>query len=287
MKILFVNTWMHPKNMNSLLNYKSIQVEVIHSVTEIDKYDLSKFDCVYSPSTPIDVSKYPNVRFIFGPHFSVFPDNKLQYIQSPNSSYIILSGWVKKIWKSYEICHSINLADIPFGVDTEKFNEIAPIQARDLIFIYFKSRHPAELEFIVKFLANNGIHNVKVFHYEKKYAEDEYIHYLQRSKCGIWIGRHESQGFALEEALSCNVPLFVWNVKSMNQEYGQRYLDIPATTIPYWDDRCGEYFYDISEFKDKIQLFFDKLDSYRPREFVLENLSMSVCEKYFMDLVRS
>ena len=32
------------------------------------------FDVVYSPSQPLNVEKYPDVKFIFGPHFSVFPE---------------------------------------------------------------------------------------------------------------------------------------------------------------------------------------------------------------------
>jgi hypothetical protein len=38
------------------------------------------------------------------------------------------------------------------------------------------------------------------------------------------------------------VPLLVWNVSSMNQEQNSSYNNIPATTIPYWNESCGEYF---------------------------------------------
>ena len=66
---------------------------------------------------------------------------------------------------------------------------------------------------------------------------------IANSKYGIILDAHESQGFAIEEALSCNVPLLVWNVSSMSQEEGGNYQHIPATSIPYWDKRCGENFY--------------------------------------------
>jgi len=284
MKILFVNTWMHAKNMHSLISYKSISLEIIHSMSELENYDLTQFDCVYSPTDPIDVSKYPGVRFIFGPHFSVFPSEKLLSIKSSKTSYLVLSNWNKKIWQSYDICDNLNLVDIPFGVDTDKFCETQPIQQRNSVFIYYKSRQPAELEFIEKTLQQNNIH-YRIFGYHQRYHEHEYIEYLQNSKYGIWLDAHESQGFALEEALSCNVPLLVWNVKSMNQECGQNYSDIPASTIPYWDERCGEYFYDITEFEQTCKKFFINLENYRPREFVLENLSMEVCEKRFINLI--
>ena len=55
--------------------------------------------------------------------------------------------------------------------------------------------------------------------YINKYNETDYINYLKECKYGIWVDAHESQGFALEEALSLDVPLLVWNIKSLNQEY--------------------------------------------------------------------
>jgi len=284
MKILFVNTWMHQKNMHSFMNYKNIQLTIVNNISDINNYDLSTFDCVYSPTDPIDISKYPGICFLFGPHFSVFPDDKIKNIQSNNSSYLMPSKWCIDFWNNYSICKNLNMVSCPFGVDTDRFCEIKTSSERHLVFIYYKSRQPRELEFIENLLKNNNI-PYRIFSYRHRYNEEEYLEYLQNSKFGIWVDAHESQGFALEEALSCNVPLLVWNIRSMNQEYGQNYPDIPATTIPYWDERCGEYFYDMSDFKEKCQLFFSKIESYRPRDYVLENLSMSVCEKKIMDLI--
>jgi len=33
-------------------------------------------------------------------------------------------------------------------------------------------------------------------------------------------------------------------------------------------------------------MFLSKLDSYRPREFVIKELSIDVCERRFLDLIR-
>jgi len=284
MKILFVNTWMHPKNMNALLSYKNISIEIVNKITDIGNYDLSTFDCVYSPSDPIDVSKYPGIYFIFGPHFSTFPNEKLFNIKSKFASYITPSRWVKNLWKSFEICDNINIVDIPFSVNTDLFYEIKPLQQREQVFIYYKSRHPQELELIENLLTHNNI-SYRIFHYHQRYNEKDYLEYLQNSKFGIWIDAHESQGFALQEALSCNVPLLVWNIRSMNQEYKSQYSDIPATTIPYWDERCGEFFYDMNDFQEKLSKFFNNLESYKPRDYVLENLSSEVCEKAFINMI--
>jgi hypothetical protein len=115
------------------------------------------------------------------------------------------------------------------------------------------------------------------------------LKYLQHSKYAIVIGRHESQGFAIQEAMSCNVPLFVWSVISMNQEVGYNYHDFPATSIPYWDEKCGEFFHEYEEMENKFDLFLNKLELgfYNPRKFILENLSLEICEKKMMDLINN
>jgi hypothetical protein len=275
MKILLINTFIHNKNLFALRNYKNIE---LYETTGNEPINLSEYDCVLSPSMPIDVSLYPKVRFIFGPHFSVFPEEKYNIIKGKNSVYNVLCEWNYQIYKNNKITEEINLVKIPFGVDTENFSEIKTIENREYVFIYYKSREPQELLFIENVLKTKNI-TYKIFSYEKRYDEQDYLSYLQNSKYGIWLGRHESQGFALQEALSCNVPLFVVSVKSMNQEYRSNYANIPATTNPYWDERCGEHVNDLCEFHSKYDIFLKKLHEYKPREFILENLSMDKCEE--------
>jgi glycosyltransferase involved in cell wall biosynthesis len=117
-----------------------------------------------------------------------------------------------------------------------------------------------------------------------KYKEEEYIDILNKVQFGIWIGSHESQGFALEEALSMNVPLLVFDVKSLNDEIngeGNRsymeYSDynLSATSCPYWDKRCGIRFTHISEFDECLESI--RKNSYSPRQYILETLSPKVC----------
>ena len=286
MKILFVNIAMHAKNLHAFRNY-GYTITTTNN-TNLDAFNPADFDIVYSPGMPLQVSKYPNTKFVFGPHFSVFPDpKKLNTIRSKNVVYVQPSDWARDIWRSHPRCQGIRIETLPFGVDTHRFNEIHPMSQRTNVFVYFKHRHPVELNMIQHFLHNNRI-NYKLFSYNEKYDENEYLNFLHLSKCGIWIGAHESQGFALEEALSCNVPLLVWNVTSMNQEHGQKYPNIKATTIPYWDNTCGEHFTQMSQLSDTFNTFMNKLNdnAYTPRKYILENVSISKCKEKFEDVVK-
>lgn len=287
--VLLVKQFLHHKNMNAIQKYSNIHFTTVNSIEECN--DLLRFDAVFSPSSIIDVSKYPNMTFIFGPHFSVFPSDFIHIINGPNTIYIQPSQWVIDFWKLYPICDNFNIQCVPFGVDTDKFlpsscgnsNSIDIIKNK--VFIYFKSRKPQELQFIVNYLNDNNI-DFRIFNYRQWYNEEEYIDYLQSCKYGIWLDAHESQGFALEEALSCNVPLLVWNVSKLNQEEGCNYPGYYATSIPYWDDCCGEVFYNDCDFENTFQLFLLRLNDYHPRRYILEQLSIDVCEKQFIELLK-
>lgn len=290
MKLLIVDNFHHKNTRGMEMLCKHLKWEYVYkygNILEIEK-EIPNYDIIYFPVRPYDPSRFPDKRFIFGPHFSVFPDNRLFVINNKynNAIYIQPSEWAANTWINMHALRVLPIKTFPFPVDTERFtpNPLGTIKQK--IFIYFKARDPNQLRFVENTL-NNQLSNTmeyKVFDYRKRYKEEDYISWLKQSQYGIWIGCHESQGFALEEAMSCNVPLLVWNVKSMNQEYGSRYGDIPATSIPYWDARCGEYFYKEDEFVEKYNEFISKLSTYKPREFVLENLSVDVCGGRFEKL---
>lgn len=288
MRILVIKSNIHVKNLNFILNCKKIDFTIIDWVDDFYKIDISCFDAVYSPCDPIDISIYPNTKFIFGPHFSVFPEkNQMDIIEgNTNVVYIQPSEWAANAWINNPLCKDINIQPFAFGVDTKKFTPIKPIIEREKVFIYFKHRNPLDLQLIETFLTIKN-YDFRIFSYKNRYSEQDYLEYLQNSKFGIWVGGHESQGFALEEALSSNVPLLVWSVQSMKQEYGSSYDDIPATTIPYWHERCGEYFYNPTEIQDKFDTFISKIDTYKPREYIVENLSIEKCEQNLIKLIES
>ena len=281
MKVLIIKSYIHHKNKQGLEEIlKFLNIHYIYGLIK----DIKNFDIIYSPTYPIDTSKYYNKKFIFGPHFSIFPDNKLTQINNTcnNSIYILPSKWCDVLWTNLNVNKIIPIKIFSFPVNTDKFS---PTETKkEKVFIYFKRRDPNELKYIENFLKNKNI-QYTIFNYVKGYDEKEYIKTLQSAKYGIWLGAHESQGFALQEALSCNVPLLVWNVKNMNQEYGFNYPSIPATTIPYWDNRCGEFFYEQKDFLKTYDKFILNLNSYKPRKYILENLSVKKCSENFIKLI--
>ncbi len=285
MKFLIIDSFLHHKN-NAALNKMLDFLNYEYKLGTIE--DISDYDVIYMPSTIIDISKYKDKKFIFGPHLSVFPTEQLLGINNiyKNGVYIQPSDWSAEVWRNFGVEELIPIKILPFSVDIDRFSP-KDIE-KDIIMVYTKRRHPQELNYVINFLTKNQIKYI-IFDYVKSYKEKDYIRALSRSKCGIIIDAHESQGFAIEEALSCNVPLFVWNVKYMSQEYMSRYKDIPCTTIPYWDESCGDFFYEHSDFENKFETFLKNIEEnkYEPRNFILNNLSVLNCAYKLKDIIES
>jgi glycosyltransferase involved in cell wall biosynthesis len=285
MSFLIIENFLHKKNKEGLIKVlEHLKIKYKFG----DHSDIVNYDIIYNPSFPINTQAYPNKKFIFGPHFSVFPDkNSLEQLNSKkynNAIYIHPSDWARDTWINMGANQYLPIHTLPFAVDTELFIPI-PKSEKTEVFVYHKRRNPDELAYVKQFLNKKNI-NFTVFDYVVGYKETDYIKCLQKANYGIWLDAHESQGFALEEALSMNVPLLVWNITSMNQEYGGKYQNIPATAIPYWDERCGETFTHPSQLEETFVCFVNRLDEYKPREYILENLSVEACSKRFLELIK-
>jgi hypothetical protein len=269
--MLLIIGGLHFKNQRGL--EELLKGEYVYGTME----DIPAHTHVYSPSAPIDTSQYPDKFFLFGPHFSLFPDTKLLAVRNihHNACYLLPSQWILDTWTAKNAAVFLPLVIFPFPVDTTTFS---PGKLREKVFVYFKHRDPFELAEIEDYLEKNNI-MYTLFDYGKGYKEEEYIAFLKESKYGIVLDAYETQGFAIQEALSADVPLFVWDCRTMLQDYSTVQKDILCTSVPYWDDRCGTKVYTIAQFELEFPLFLSKLAIYEPRQFILENLSVGKCRE--------
>ena len=293
MKLLIIEKWLHHKNhlgLDLMLQHILQNNDISYKYGTVNDLNPDNVDVVYSPATPINTALFPNITFIFGPHFSVFPNKMLSIINNihRNCIYIQPSEWCVNIWGNMGVEQILPLKMMPFPVNTELFKPILDEKnKKNKVFIYFKRRNESELNILENYLRERKI-QYEVFDYVKKYEENDYLKTLQEAKFGIVLGSHESQGFALQEAMACNVPLIVWNVTNMNQEVGSNHPSLPATSIPYWDERCGEYFTKWEQWENWFNVFLKNIktgEKYKPREFIMENLSTVPCAERFMKLL--
>jgi glycosyltransferase involved in cell wall biosynthesis len=100
------------------------------------------------------------------------------------------------------------------GIDT--YTYVPPKKEKSSVLIYFKTRFPAELAYCEKLLQEKSI-AYNIINYDTGYQESDFLSLLEISKYVIRIGRQETQGIALEEVLSMNVPILLRDVHTVGQ----------------------------------------------------------------------
>lgn len=229
------------------------------------------------------------LRAIVGPN--VFPDDFPQAGDLSKFVYLHPSKWSGEFWIHFgqQRCE---FDYWPAGIDTDEHAPSAQSAAKkDSVLIYFKQRFPEELEAAESVLKEKNIPYQKIVY--GNYRHPDYIESLKKTKYIIWIGRQESQGLALEEALAMDIPILVWDVKSFGHvladeretaRYTKEQLAYPhATSAYYFDDTCGVKIKDQSELRAAVERMEKDLRAYRPREYIMKNLGL---EKQARDLVR-
>lgn len=214
---------------------------------------------------------------IIGPNICTIPiENSI--VMSLNYKKIITpSPWVKKLYERYLPKEKIIVW--PVGIDTNKFDNTINFEKKYDFLIYFKNRDVEELSFIKEILSKYGYTYV-ILNYGQ-YTETNFLTTLKNCKYSIILTSTESQGIAIQEIMSSNLPCLVWDVKIWDHLGPDHACE--STSIPYWDTICGEFFYEKDNFETTLQLFLKS--TYKPREYICENLSLDImAEKIVREL---
>lgn len=208
----------------------------------------------------------------------------------PVAAYLQHSEWVSQIYAPY---YKDKCKLWPAGIDTNKWKPVKSSKKYDLL-IYNKimwnkasTNHQLTAQILTK-LEESGL-TYRVITYGN-YTEIQYHKLLQQSRAMIFLCEHESQGFACCEALSMNVPILAWDqglwLDPNRFSWGENSA-VPATSVPFFDARCGEKFTNISSFHQVFDLFFAKVlkDGFSPRSYILENLTLKKSAQKMLEIV--
>lgn len=121
------------------------------------------------------------------------------------------------------------------------------------------------------------------------YTEAEYVNLLQTCRAMIFLCEHESQGFACCEAMAMNVPVLAWD-----QGYWldpNRFMwddpEVKATSVPFFDERCGLRFKDFDEFKARLEPFWKGVaeNTFAPRAYILQTLTLKKSAEMMLGII--
>jgi hypothetical protein len=183
----------------------------------------------------------------------------------------------------------------PVGIDTEKYSPVETPKVFDFL-VYNKLRWPDEhpeknvRAVCLATLAQKGFsfHEIVYGQYPRG-RENAYHALLGRSRAMLFLCENETQGIAYNEALSMDVPILAWNPQRWLDPNRHKHglSDCPASSVPYWDDRCGEQFHTLAELPAALDRFQSRLKAreFHPRDYIVENLTLEKCAQHYLDLL--
>ena len=210
----------------------------------------------------------------------------------PIAAYLQHSEWATDVYRPYygDRCHIW-----PVGIDTDSWRPSQGVDKEFDFLIYDKIQWNREtiaasmLAAIRRELRARHLTWLEIRYGD--YGERDYRRALRACRAMIFLCEHESQGLAYQECLSSGVPILAWDQGWCldPNRFAWRQPHIPATSVPYFDDRCGLRFRRIEEFRDRLMEFIEleRSGGFCPRDYICENLTLEKCARHYVDIANS
>ena len=206
----------------------------------------------------------------------------------PNVKRVLVPGeWMKKMFEPF---YGDKVTAWPVGIDTDYWKPFPDQKEIDFL-VYYKIRwqNQQQQEQLIDPITHTLDGQKITYHFINygKYNPTELREKLKLSKAVIFLCEHETQGLAYQQILAANTPILAWDRGGYWQDpfyYPHKVNYQPVTSVPYWDERCGIKFTGIIDFKEKLAIFLAGIDLFRPREYILENLTLEVCADKYLEI---
>ena len=288
MKLVQYPFYCHDKNKESMQRMCAAVGITFEATNDFNRMKQGDYDYAWLPTQWVAPEQFPlHVKLIYGPQHFVFPDPAKEGVCGPKDSelskraiYLCLSDWIYTVFHEFSSSFRIPICPFPFGIKDLPPRDLSTASL-DCI-VYSKRRHPAILTHVLKTIQEMQLTS-QTFSYGS-YKDHEYQTALQHAKLIIWVGCHESQGFAFQEAMSRNIPVLVIDAETMFDEYNEYtsyrgVKELKATSASWWcaKGRCGEKIAPTDDLKATLTHMLANIHKYNPAEFVREHLSDKVC----------
>jgi hypothetical protein len=174
----------------------------------------------------------PN-NLLIGPNVCTLPIDNDFIMSLKYKKLIVPSNWVKEKYKRWIPEEKIFVW--PVGIDTEIFSDLSHNKKEFDCLLYYKRRDFNDLKLVTKLLKEKK-QSFNIIEYGQ-YNEKDFINTLSKSKYVFMLNNCESQGIAVQEILSTNTPMYVWDVTHWCDRGDE--FKVEASSIPFWEDICG------------------------------------------------
>jgi hypothetical protein len=223
---------------------------------------------------------------VAGPVNALFADECHSILQMPEIDLVIIpSEWTRNFYRDVPSLAAKSRV-CTCGVDTDYWKPTVRSREQRAV-VYWKSGDEGfcgEVEAIVRQCGLEPL-RVRSRHGEHRiFTQADYRDMLDRSVVAVFLSTFETQGIALAEAWSMNVPTVVWDPQGDAEWQGRRFRS--ASSAPYLTPATGLAFGDTRGLRPAMDRALQSLGSFQPRDWVLQNMTDAVCSKRLYEVIK-
>ena len=129
----------------------------------------------------------------------------------------------------------------------------------------------------LRFRSKHGEHGI--------FQPAAYREALGHAVVGVFLSTFETQGIALAEAWSMDVPTVVWDPQGEAEWGGRTFTS--KSSAPYLSLSTGIAFRTIDDLEPALSRVLAGLSDFQPRNWVLEHMTDAICSEMLYRLIRS
>jgi hypothetical protein len=224
---------------------------------------------------------------VAGPVNAMFPDEGDAILQLPEIDRLIIAHeWAVEFLRDAPALLAKSHA-CPCGVDAAVWKPAARTTPKTSAVVYWKSGDEAFCEAVEAIVRRCGLEPRRVRSMHGDHAIFTPAHYrgiLEESAVGIFLSTFETQGIALAEAWSMDVPAVVWDPRGTAVWRGREFQSL--SSAPYLTEATGRLWRTLDELEPVLRGVLADRASFHPRDWVLGHMTDAICSAALLRIIR-
>jgi glycosyltransferase involved in cell wall biosynthesis len=220
---------------------------------------------------------------VAGPGNAFFPEEADNILWLPEIDILIVpSEWVRELYRTIAPALMPKMRIATAGVDAEAWKprgHSGPSRA----VVYWKSGSEDFCAGVEAKLRSHGVEPIRLRYGE--HTREEFRKALDKSVFAVFLSSFETQGIALAESWSMDVPTLVWDPRTETSWRGRPFIS--GSSAPYLSATTGLSWVTERELDRAITDVMARRGEFRPRDWVLANMTDAICSTKLLRIIET
>ena len=223
---------------------------------------------------------------VAGPVNALFAEECDGILQEPEVDRVIVAhGWTRDFFQGAPaLLHKSRVC--PCGVDTDAWKPSDRRDDRTLALVYWKSGDEAFCEEVEGIVRGCGLEPRRLRALAGEHAmftAADYRSLLDRSTIAVFLSAFETQGLALAEAWSMNVPTLAWDPQGSAEWRGRSFQ--ARSSAPYLTADTGRTWRTIDTLETTLRGALQDRASFQPRAWMVAHMTDAICAAALLAII--